>query len=138
MPGRHPRRPGITRCERKDTTVQDWLDKMMPDPEKWAEQFAAHPVVSRPIVMPMGEPLAPFSQAVQVDDEPIIVKAASYIEVPDELLMDLGVIPDTRPPRPPAPWRHRLRNRVSDWRERAARRAYKVIAGYWPDGGEDW
>jgi hypothetical protein len=40
-----------------EVTVQDWLDKMMPDPEKWAEQFAAHPVVSRPIVMPMGEPL---------------------------------------------------------------------------------
>jgi hypothetical protein len=41
-------------------------------------------------------------------------------------------------PGPPPTRRQRLRSKVSDWRERAARRAYKVIAGYWPDNGEDW
>ncbi len=41
-------------------------------------------------------------------------------------------------PKPPPPsWRTRLRNKLSDWRERTARRAYRIIAGDWPDDGED-
>jgi len=67
----------------------------------------------------------------------LVTKSAMTIEVPDELLMDYGVIPDTRPPLPPAPWRWRIRNRISDWREQAARVAYRIIAGDWPDNGED-
>lgn len=35
-------------------------------------------------------------------------------------------------PLPPPTWRTRLRSKVSGWRERLARRAFKIIAGYWP------
>lgn len=67
----------------------------------------------------------------------LVTKHATIINVPGELLMDYGVIPGTRPKPPPLPWRWRLRNRISDWREHAARSAYRIIAGEWPDGGED-
>lgn len=52
-------------------------------------------------------------------------------EVPDELL---------NPPEiPPPTWRTRLRCKVSAWREKTARRAFKIIAGYWPPEDElDW
>lgn len=63
-------------------------------------------------------------------DALLITKQVSYIDVPDELLMDAGVIPDTRPPRPPLPWRWRMRNRVAGWREKLACRAFRVVAGY--------
>jgi hypothetical protein len=39
--------------------------------------------------------------------------------------------------RKPLPWRTRMRHRADMWRNLAARRAYKAIAGYWPDNGED-
>lgn len=66
------------------------------------------------------------------EDEQLLIlrKLAMQIDVPDELLMDCGVIPDTRPPRPPMPWRRRLYWRISDQRERLARRAFRIIAGY--------
>jgi len=61
-------------------------------------------------------------------------KASAWVFAPDELLMDYGVIPDTRPPAR-IPWRRRLRWRLYDQREALARRAFKVIAGYdVPDG----
>lgn len=46
-------------------------------------------------------------------------------------------------PAPPQPWHRRARRALSRkaqaWRGRAARRAYKIIAGDWPDDGqEDW
>lgn len=64
---------------------------------------------------------------------------SSYIEVPNELLMDFGAIPDTRPKPPPPTWRQKLRSKAEEWREQGARRAYKAIAGYWPsDGEDDW
>ena len=73
----------------------------------------------------------PAGEWAQNTSEPVrILKAATIIQVPDELLMDAGVIPDTRPPRPPLPWRTRLRYRIGDWRESLARRAYRIIAGY--------
>lgn len=64
-------------------------------------------------------------------------KLTTVINVPDDLLMDMGFIPDTREHRP-VPWRWRLRWKVGAWRDRAARRAYKIIAGDWPDDGEDY
>lgn len=64
-------------------------------------------------------------------------KLTSYIEVPNELLMIDGVIPDTRPPRPPLPWSWRARQKLRACREQAARIAYRAIAGQWPDNGED-
>lgn len=45
-------------------------------------------------------------------------------------------IDDDAPEIPPTR-RQRLRNRITGWRERAARRAYKTIAGDWPDNRED-
>jgi hypothetical protein len=42
-------------------------------------------------------------------------------------------------PLPPPSWRTRLRWKRDGWREHAARRAFRVIAGYWPhDGEDDW
>lgn len=68
---------------------------------------------------------------------PTIIKASAVIQVPYELLMDAGVIPDTRPPLPPPSWRTRLRRKRDQWREAAARRAFRLIAGYEvPDGNE--
>lgn len=78
----------------------------------------------------------PLDAALITSPELLVTKRSAIIEVPDELLMDYGLIPDTRPPRPPTPWRWRLRNRIADWRERAARLAYRAIAGQWPDDGE--
>ena len=70
--------------------------------------------------------------------EPLIArKLAATIEVPDELLMDYGVIPDTRPPRPPLPWHWRVKWKVQAARTRLAEIAYRAIAGDWPDYGED-
>ena len=38
-----------------------WLGEMTP--EEWAEQFAAKPVLARPLVISMGDPLADHSNA---------------------------------------------------------------------------
>lgn len=81
---------------------------------------------------PPGDPVNAFSQA-SLDAR----KLSSVVVVPNELLMAAGVIPDTRPKPPPPTWRTRLRWKRDAWRERAARRAYKIIAGDWPGGGED-
>lgn len=73
-----------------------------------------------------------------LDGEVLMRKLSACIEVSDELLMDYGAIPDTRPPYRP-PWRTRLRWKTDRWRTRAARRAYKIIDGDWPDDEpEDW
>ena len=132
--------------------MDDWFAKNMPDAAKWFEELAADPVTGRPNVVPMGEP---FNAPEPTPDGFLVPpgywyshlenaelnarKLTSYIDVPNELLMADGLIPDTRPPRPPTPWRWRMRSRISGWREQAARAAYRVIAGYWPrDGEDDW
>ena len=107
--------------------IDDYFARKMPDAMKWFEDQATEPTP--------GGFLIPPAMTGQLAG---VVKASGYIEVPDELLMAYGLIPDTRPPLPPLPWRWRLRNKASDWREQAARRAFRVIAGYWPDDGEDW
>lgn len=56
-------------------------------------------------------------------------KLAMHMEVPVELLMDAGAIPDTRE-RKPVPRRTRVRWHISAGRERAARWAFRRIAGY--------
>lgn len=123
------------------SAFDDWFARMMPDAEAWAAQFAAEPVVARPNVVPMDEPLPArdgFLVPPGLADALLeAVKLSAIINVPDELLTDYGAIPDTRPKPPPLPWRWRLRNRISDWRGRTARRAYRIIAGEWPDSGED-
>lgn len=117
----------FTRGEGADW-LTDYFARMMPDAEKWLDEQ------DRLRAQLGGDPAEPDGGALPL----VARKLVSYIEVPDELLMDAGLIPDTRPPRPPLPWRHRLRSKVSDWRERAARRAYKIVAGDWPDDREDW
>jgi hypothetical protein len=67
-----------------------------------------------------------------------VTKASAYLMVSDEVLMDMGIIPDTRPPPPPIPWRRRRRWRWLELREALAVRAYAVIAGYPPPDPEDW
>ena len=73
------------------------------------------------------------------EDEPElhVTKHSAYVMVSNELLMDMGVIPDTRPPPPPIPWRRRLRWRWYDKRDRLAERAYRLIAGHDPPGDSD-
>jgi hypothetical protein len=58
-----------------------------------------------------------------------VTKTSAWLPVSEEILMDEGIIPDTRP-RPAL--RKRLRWKAAAARERAARRAYRVIAGDWP------
>ena len=56
-------------------------------------------------------------------------KQVSYIEVPNELLMDWGLIPDTREHKP-VPRRTRLRWWLGTQRERAAELAYRLVSGH--------
>lgn len=62
--------------------------------------------------------------------ELLITKNVVQIEVSEDLLMDCGVIPDTRPPRKPPTRRERFRWWRAAARERAACWAYRRIAGY--------
>ncbi len=66
-----------------------------------------------------------------VTDEPVITayKATAYLPIPDEMAMEYGLIPDTRPPAPAPRWRDRIRWRLSELRERAAVLAFRVVAG---------
>jgi hypothetical protein len=71
-----------------------------------------------------GRPPAP-----QAGQELLLDKQACYIQVPNELLMDCGVIPDTRTHKPPSR-RDRIRWSSAAPRDRATRWAYRRIAGY--------
>lgn len=63
------------------------------------------------------------------DGAPIIVeKVGAHIPVSDDLLMDTGVIPDTRPPVH-IPWWRRAHWRIQAWRERVGRKVGGWIAG---------
>lgn len=108
-----------------------WFDDLMPHAVKFFDDAAGLP--QHDTVMPLGEPLT-WAQNVS-DATPTIRKASAIVHVPDELLMDAGVIPDTRPPaRDLRPWHHKIAFRIVKWwdkrRNRAAYRAFKIIAGY--------
>lgn len=65
----------------------------------------------------------------ELDTTPLVVtKYSGYLAVSDDVLMDAGVIPDTRPPVR-TPWRRCLRWRWLVWRERAGRKIGGWIAG---------
>lgn len=69
-------------------------------------------------------------------DQPEPLAAVKYgpmIPVSLDMLMNEGLIPDTRPPAPPAPWRRRLRSRISSAVWRARTRISNRIAGRGPD-----
>jgi hypothetical protein len=102
-----------------------FFDEMMPQALKFFDDVTAMP--QHETVRPLGEPLGFL---VPPGNDLTVTKLSAVIQVPDELLMDAGIIPDTRPPRPPLPWRWRMRNRIGGWREIIARWAFKIIAGY--------
>jgi hypothetical protein len=107
-------------------------------PSGFGDQLAAYFDENFPAAMKWFDEQAPDGESREAGAEPLIAhKLVSYIEVPNELLMDYGVIPDTRPKPPPPSWRTRFRRKREQWREQTARRAFKIIAGYWRDDGED-
>lgn len=67
-----------------------------------------------------------------------VVKSAFYIPISNELLMDYGLIEDTRPPTPPPSRRTRLRRRWADRARSARTRLGEVIAGRKFENGDDW
>lgn len=73
--------------------------------------------------------LLPDGMTAEYDRTPLTVrKIAHLMDVPEGLLMDEGVIPDTRPPVHIS-WRSRMSWRFSAWRERVRRRVGGWIAG---------
>lgn len=142
----------------------DWFDKIIPDPEAWAAQFAATPVTAAEHVVPAGEPLGPDpfgvapwpatrARAATQPWFPAQVRGTAPEPTPDGFLIPPGLAEDLMETMrehfaavsawydantPPLTRRQRIRSRIADWRERAACRAFKLIAGYdVPDGG-DW
>lgn len=108
-----------------------WFDRMMPDVDAWAEQFRAIPVTGQAVVVPAGEPFNGFLVPPIVTETMLeAVKLSGVIHVPFELVNP----PDSVPPT----WRTRFRWKRAEWREQAARRAYRLIAGDWPDDEEDY
>lgn len=80
----------------------------------------------------------PDSHTAQWDDSPIeVTKLGHSVLMSDELLMDAGVIPDTRPPVH-IPWHRRARWRWQEWRERAGRKVGGWIAGVDLSERDDW
>ena len=121
-----------------DDPIGRYFDEMMPKALKFFEGLDGSQFATAEWAQNAGDgtpTVKAGSFLVPPVNDLTVRKVVSYITVPDELLMDAGVIPDTRPPRPPLPWRWRMRNRVAGWRESLARRAYRIIAGYEvPDG----
>jgi hypothetical protein len=74
------------------------------------------------------------------EEDPVIIprKIASYISVDEELLMDMGIIPDTRPILPPPSIRTRFRWWRAQQRERLGQWAYVKISGEEFPEREDW
>jgi hypothetical protein len=67
----------------------------------------------------------------------LVSKTAMHLEVPEELLMEYGVIPDTRTAPPPPSRRSRFRWWLSGRRESLGQRAYRLISGSdFPDGDD--
>ena len=77
----------------------------------------------------------PDGGAAFTDAKLTVTKASAWLPLTDEMAMDAGIIPDTRPR---APWHRRAKWRMQRWRERAARRAYRVICGSWPPEEGYW
>ena len=81
----------------------------------------------------------PTGSAATSDDAAIeVVKLGHNVLMSDELLMDAGVIPDTRP-RVRVPWHRRLRWRWAEWRERTGRKVGSWVAGVdLSERDDDW
>lgn len=72
------------------------------------------------------------------DPELLITKHAMVMEIPEELLMDMGVIPDTRPAPKPVGWRRRLRWWFAAKRISVGGWAYRRIAGQDVPEDDSW
>jgi hypothetical protein len=141
------------------SAFDDYFARMMPDAEAWLAEHAAEPVVARPVVVP-GDPAKPLMSGFAHSREHVNgdkewfaaqVRGNAPEPPPDGFMIPPGLaeglratiaelfgIPDEMlEPLPPPTRRQRIRRKLGDWREQAARRAYKSIAGYWPDNGED-
>lgn len=71
-----------------------------------------------------------------IDPEP----SGGFLVPPGLRSAILQMVLETTPagPKPPPPTRReRFRRKLTTWREQAARRAFKLIAGYWPDNRQD-
>lgn len=110
----------LTRGQHGDW-LTDYFAKMAPAALAWFDVQAGE---SEP-----GPPSGGFMIPPELRSEILATKLSATLLVSDELLH----------PRPPRPLtrRQRLTHRTDMWRNLAARRAYKIIAGYWPDAGED-
>jgi hypothetical protein len=63
------------------------------------------------------------------DEEFMVRKLSAVVPMSEELAMERGLIPDTRPPAPPIPWSRRLRWRVDAAVAQARLRVGSRIAG---------
>jgi len=134
-PDQIPEALGGTRKHWTDVMIDNLIaDKLIGDVSNWQPtgliQDARNPVAGwfTDGARELGPD--PFGVAWGAPADLTVRKLSAIVDVSDELLMDMGAIPDTRPPRPPLPWKRRMRNRAAGWRERLAGRAYKIIAGY--------
>lgn len=78
---------------------------------------------------------------VYAPEDVTIVKAAAYLPVSVEILLDEGLITEDEARArgweptvyPPVPWHRKLRWRIGDWRDAAALRLYRLVAGHDPE-----
>ena len=125
------------------------------DPAAWGDLTAWHDSMKplhegRPVVVPMDE--AQVSAGADAADWfTAQVRGTAPEPPPDDFLIPPGFAEDLRKmiaelfgipgemlaPLPPPTRRQRIRRKLGDWRTRAARRAFKIIAEEWPDDGED-
>jgi len=69
-------------------------------------------------------------EKVLADEFTVVKTPVACLPISDEMAMEYGLIPDTRPPYVPPRWRTRLRWRIADLRERAAVNLYRLAAGH--------
>jgi hypothetical protein len=124
--------------ELRTGALGDYFDRVSPT---WFDHYVNNlaslfgeptPLDQVPKALGGTRPAGQFSLTRDTEPSPLdallIRKASAIIEVPVDLLMDTGAIPDTRVPN--KPYRPPLRQRIQAWRERIAYRAFKAIAGY--------
>lgn len=88
--------------------------------------MAEHPMFSQYVQDQLREAIGGLAESTATP----VMKLGVTLPVSEELLMDHGIIPDTRPPAPPIPRLRRARWAVSDWVWRQRRRAASKLAGF--------
>jgi hypothetical protein len=101
----------------------------LPNPiDEWLREVAAKLSADQP----EGRDLA-YNPAPELT----VHKSFGFVTLSNDLLMDVGAIPDTRPPVH-IPWRRRLRRRLNAWREQVGRKVGGWIAGVDLSDPDDW